>query len=195
MAGIVKTVSWRRLRPQAHARRVTNTLAGPAGMPAQHADSSALRGGGSAAADGPIARVVAASLATGLLGAAALTLGLFGGAPEHVITGSALLAFAAGWGLLAVLSSRLTSRPQRWALGPAAALAVVGAGLLALAPGGVALTAGGWFWAPQPLRLAAWTPARARATLPGRARVWLLYPVLAAMALGAVGGGYQSVRV
>jgi len=164
-------------------------------MPAEHADSSALHGGGSAAPDGPIARVVAASLATGLLGAAALTLGLFGGAPEHVITGSALLAFAAGWGLLAVLSSRLTSRPQRWALVPAAALAVVGAGLLALAPGDVALTAAGWFWPPLLLALAAWIAVRARATLPGRARVWLLYPVLAAMALGAVGGGYQSVRV
>src|SRR3954470_9406741 len=135
MADIVKTVSWRRRGAGAHAQSVTRTLARPAGMPAEHADSSAVPGGGSAAPDGPIARVVAASLAIGLLGAAALTLGLFGGAPEHVITGSARLASAGAWALLAVLSSRLTSRPQRWALVPAAALAGVGAGLLALAPG------------------------------------------------------------
>ena len=44
----------------------------------------------------PVWRVVGGSLATGFLGAIVLTLGVFGGAAEHVITGSALLAFAAG---------------------------------------------------------------------------------------------------
>ena len=196
MAGIVKTVSWRRRRPRAHARRVTRTLARPAGTPAEHDNGSAVPGGEVAAADGgPIARVVAASLATGVFGAAALTLGVFGGAPEHVITGSALLAFAVGWALLAVLSSRLTSRPQRWARVPAAALAVVGTGLVVLAPGDDALTAAGWVWPPLLLVLAGWIAVRARQTLPGRARSWLLYPVLGAMAVGAVGGGYQTVRV
>jgi hypothetical protein len=39
---------------------------------------------------GPIGRIVAASLVVGLLGAVALTLVAFGGTPEPVITGSAL---------------------------------------------------------------------------------------------------------
>jgi pimeloyl-ACP methyl ester carboxylesterase len=141
-----------------------------------------------------LARVVAASLATGPLGAATLTLGVFGGAPEHVITGSALLAFALGWALLALLSSRWTSWPQRWAMVPAAALATVGAGLLLLAPGDGALTAAGWAWPPLLLALTGWIVVQVRRALPGRARTWLLYPVLAAMAVSAVGGGYQTVR-
>jgi len=102
---------------------MTRTLARPAGAPAEHDNASAFPGCKVAAADGgPIARVVAASLLTAVFGAAALTLGVFGGAPEHVITGSALLAFAVSWALLAVLSSRLTSPrsvgpgcpPPRW---------------------------------------------------------------------------------
>src|SRR4051812_28674840 len=148
MADIVKTVSWCRRGGGAHARSMTRILARPAGMPAQYDDAPIASGSESAVADGPIARVVLASLATGALGAAALTLGFFGGAAEHIITGSALVAFAVGWALLAVLSSRLTSRPQRWALVPATALGVVGAGLLVLAPGDDALTAAGWVWPP-----------------------------------------------
>ena len=64
----------------------------------------------------------------GLLGALALTLVVFAGAPEHLITGSALLALAFGWTMLAVLSIHLTSQPQRWALVPAALMAVTGLG-------------------------------------------------------------------
>ena len=61
----------------------------------------------------------------------------FAGAPEHVITGSALLAFAAGWAMLAVLSARLTSQPQRWARVPAAAMAAAEpTSLFALPPEG-----------------------------------------------------------
>ena len=75
---------------------------------------------------GPIGRIIAGSLATGLLGAVLCTLVVFAGAAEHVITGSALLAFAFGWAMLAVLSTRLTSQPQRWALVPAALMAVTG---------------------------------------------------------------------
>src|SRR3712207_5319153 len=84
---------------------------------------------------GPVRRIIAASLATGLVGALALTMVVFGGEREHVITGSALLAFAFGWALLAVLSARLTDQPQRWAWAPAAGMAATGLGLLILAPG------------------------------------------------------------
>ena len=48
--------------------------------------------------------------------AAVLSLIVFAGADEPVITGSALLGFAAGWAMLAVLSARMTD--------PAAAVGV-----------------------------------------------------------------------
>lgn len=141
---------------------------------------------------GPIGRVVAGSLATGLLGAAFVTLVVVGGAAGHVVTGSALLAFAAGWAMLAVLSTRLTDQPQRWALVPAALMAGTGLGLLVLAPGNDALTAAGWVWPPAMFVLAAWMGVRLRRALVGRSR-WLLYPVLGLIAAGAVGGMVESV--
>ena len=49
------------------------------------------------------------------------------GPQEHVITGSVLLAFAAAWAMLAVLSQRWTDQPQRWAFVPAAFMALAGA--------------------------------------------------------------------
>src|SRR5262245_24936374 len=83
--------------------------------------------GGDATSTGPIAWIVAGSAATGLVGALLLTLVVFAGATEHAITGSALLGFATGWTMLAVLSMRFTRQPQRWAVVPAAGMAVVGA--------------------------------------------------------------------
>ncbi|MEO8362470.1 MAG: alpha/beta hydrolase, partial [Vicinamibacteria bacterium] len=67
-----------------------------------------------------IGPVVAASLTAGLVAAAVLVLGPFGGAQEHVITGVTLLAFAFGWAMLAALSILCTDQPQRWAIAPAA---------------------------------------------------------------------------
>src|SRR5919199_941714 len=128
---------------------------------------------------GPIARIVAASVATGLVGALVLTLGVFGGAAEHVITGSALLAFAAGWTMLAVLSIRMTNQPQRWALVPAAAMGVVGAALVLFAPGDKALRFMGWVWPIPVLALAGWIALGSRRHLQSRTRPWLLYPIAA----------------
>ena len=91
-----------------------------------------------------LAWVVAGSVVVGPLVAAALTLGVAAGAPEHVITGTGLLGLSSGWAALAVGSSTLTGRPQRWATVPAVALGGVGAALLVLAPGDGALTAAGW---------------------------------------------------
>src|SRR5690349_2494708 len=76
---------------------------------------------------GPIARVVAGSVAVGLVGALLLTLVVFAGAKEHVISGVALLAFALGWAMLGVLSTRLTIQPQRWTFFVAAHMAAAGA--------------------------------------------------------------------
>jgi hypothetical protein len=144
---------------------------------------------------GPIRRIVAASLATGLVGALALTMVVFGGEREHVITGSALLAFAFGWALLAVLTIRMTSQPQRWALVPAAGMAVTGLGLLVLAPGDGALTAAGWVWPPALLALAIWMGFRVRRSLAAGSGRWALYPVVAVMAAAAVGGAVETVAL
>ena len=78
---------------------------------------------------GPFQRIVVGSLAFGAVAAAGLTLGVFPGAVEHVTTGVALLAFAAGWAVLAALTTRMTNRPQRWAYVPAAFLAAAGLAL------------------------------------------------------------------
>ena len=106
-----------------------------------------------------------------------LTLGVFGGAAEHVISGSALLAFAGGWAMLAVLSSRFTSQPQRWARVPAAFMAVAGLALLVAQPDDQALNTAGWVWPPVVVALAVWMVVQLRrslrrpsslAALPGR---------------------------
>ena len=143
---------------------------------------------------GPIWRVVGGSLLTGLLGALVLTLGVFAGAPEHVISGSALLAFAFGWAMLAVLSTRFTSQPQRWALVPAAFMAVVGLVLLVFSPGDHSLNPAGWVWPLLVLALAVWMFVQVRRSLAGRVR-WLLYPVIGILAVASVGGMYERVAL
>jgi pimeloyl-ACP methyl ester carboxylesterase len=142
----------------------------------------------------PIAPIVAGSVATGLVGALFLMLVVFAGAAEHAITGSALLAFAVGWATLAILSIRLTSQPQRWAFVPAAYMGVVGVALLLFAPGDDALRVMGWIWPAPVLALAVWIALGSRRHLESRTRAWLLYPIVAFLALSAVGGGYQTVR-
>jgi len=134
----------------------------------------------------PIWRVVGGSIAAGFFGAIALTVGVFGGAAEHVVSGSALLAFAGGWALLAILSARCTSQPQRWARVPAIVMAVAGLILLIAQPGDQALDAAGWVWPPIGFALAAWMIIELRRSLRGRVR-WLLYPVIVSLALGSVG--------
>jgi pimeloyl-ACP methyl ester carboxylesterase len=116
---------------------------------------------------------------------------VFGGAAEHVISGSALLAFAGGWAMLAVLSARFTSQPQRWARVPAASMAAAGLTLLIAQPGDQALNAAGWVWPPIVFALAVWMVVHLRRSLHGRVR-WLLYPVVGSLALGSVGGMYET---
>jgi pimeloyl-ACP methyl ester carboxylesterase len=139
----------------------------------------------------PVWRVVGGSLAAGLVGAIVLTLGVFGGASEHVISGSALLAFAAGWAMLALLSTRFTSQPQSWARVPAAFMAAAGVALLIAQPDDRALNTAGWVWPPVVIALAVWLIIQVRRNLTGRVR-WLIYPVIASLAIGAVGGMYET---
>src|SRR3954469_11841124 len=138
--------------------------------------------------------VVAGSLIAGLAAAVALVAGPLAGGGEAVITGGLLLGFAAGWALLAVLSARFTDRPQRWAAVPAAAMGITATGLIALAPGASTLSALGWVWPPLLLVLVTWMILRARRRPASRLQPWLLYPIFAALALTAIGGGYETLR-
>ena len=142
-------------------------------------------------ARGHIGRVVAGSLTGGLLGALALVLVLFAGAPEHVITGSALLAFAASWFALAALSQRCTDQPQRWAFVPAVFMAVSGTAVLVFAPTDNEF---GWIWPPVVLTLAVWMVVHARRDLHSHTRIWMVYPVCFTLALACVGGVYETYR-
>ncbi|MBV8961015.1 MAG: alpha/beta hydrolase [Actinobacteria bacterium] len=116
---------------------------------------------------------------------------VFVGAPEHIITGVALLAFAGGWAALAELSARRTDQPQRWARVPAAVMAAAGFLILLVAPTG---NQAGWIWPPAIAALAAWMAVQARHSLHSHARAWVLYPVFAALLLSAVGGAYETYR-
>jgi pimeloyl-ACP methyl ester carboxylesterase len=144
---------------------------------------------------GHIGRIVVGSLAAGLAAALVLVLFVFAGAAEAVVTGSAMLAFGFGWAMLAALSVWRTDQPQRWALVPAAYFAVVGAALLLFSPGDGVLSLLGWAWPPLLLALLVWTVVRARRHLRSRTRPLMLYPVLAVLALVAVGGAVEAVAV
>ena len=140
-----------------------------------------------------IGRIVAGSMAAGLVVAVALVAAPFIPARAHVLTGVVLLGFAVGWALLAVLSVQFTDHPQRWAAAPAAFLTV--AGFVSLLGADTAVGhAFRWMWPPLLLVLAVWSITRARRRTPRRARRWLVYPLLAGLALSAIGGGYETVR-
>src|SRR3954447_6327393 len=143
---------------------------------------------------GPMFRTVLASLLTGAVSAAVLTLLVFPGAREHTTTGLALLAFAAGWAMLDLLTTRFTNQPQRWARIPAVVMGVTGVVLIALAPGNDGLTASGWVWPPVLFALTTWMVVQLRRAMTGRAR-WLLYPVLTGLALASIGGMVETVAL
>ncbi len=137
--------------------------------------------------------VVAISVVVGLATATAFAVVAFAGGEEHVITGTAMLAFALGWALLAACSARWTDQPQRWAAVPAGFMGLVGACLVLFAPGADVLQALGWVWPPALLTLVAWMTIHARRQLRSRTRQWLLYPVFGLLALASFGGVYETV--
>src|SRR5215218_6310841 len=141
---------------------------------------------------GHLGLIVSASLPTGLVAALALVAAPFIPAKENVLTGVVLLAFALGWALLAVLSTRFSTRPQRWAAAPAVFFAV--AGLVSLLGSETVRDVFGWVWPPALLALVVWMIIRVRRQVRSRAARWLLYPVLAVLMVAAVGGGYETVR-
>jgi pimeloyl-ACP methyl ester carboxylesterase len=106
-------------------------------------------------------------------------------------TAMVLIGFSLGWALLAVLSTRFTEQPQRWAVAPAIFMGLSGA-LVLLAPEDV-VDALGWLWPPALLILVVWVWTRARHELHSRTRVWLLNPVLIILVICAIGGAYETI--
>jgi pimeloyl-ACP methyl ester carboxylesterase len=143
---------------------------------------------------GPMARIIAGSLAAGAMSALVLTLVIFAGGTESIITGSTLMTFGLGWTLIAALTVRHTNRPQRWTAVPAVAMGAAGLALLAFTPENAAMTQLSWVWPPVALALAVWMFVQLRRTLSGRGR-WLLTPVVAVLGLAAVGATYENITL
>jgi pimeloyl-ACP methyl ester carboxylesterase len=143
---------------------------------------------------GHIGWIVTSSLLGSLVLALLLTLLVFGGAAEPVITGVALLAFASGWALLAWLSGRRTEQPQPWAFVPAILMGVLGLGHLVFRPSDAILRGFGWVWPIALAGLTIWMIVQSRRSLHNWSRRAVLYPVLAVLLLAAVGGGYETIR-
>jgi pimeloyl-ACP methyl ester carboxylesterase len=140
---------------------------------------------------GHIGWVVAGSLATGLVAAVVLALAPFIPAEETAVTGAVLCGFALGWAMLAVLSVRFTDQPQRWAAAPALVMGV--GGLLLVSFGAPVDQVLNWVWPPAMLGLAVWMIVCVHRQLQSRGGRWLLYPVIAVLALASIGGGYQTL--
>jgi pimeloyl-ACP methyl ester carboxylesterase len=93
--------------------------------------------------------------------------------------------------MLAWLTTRLTTSPQRWAYVPATLMAASGATLLVVDPGEPTMSRLAWVWAPALVVLAVWVQMRTRRSVPGRRRL-LIYPVTLAMLLAGLSGLYHA---
>ena len=138
-----------------------------------------------------VGTVVAGSLAAGFAAAVILPFLPVGTVDVNFSTAMVLFGFALGWALLAVLSTRFTDQPQRWAVAPAIFMALSGV-LVLVAPDSV-VDALGWVWPPALVVLVVWVWTRARRELHSRTRAWLLNPVLVILVLLALGGGYETI--
>jgi pimeloyl-ACP methyl ester carboxylesterase len=131
-------------------------------------------------------------LAAGLVAALLLVAAPFVAAEDSEVTGAVLCGFAFGWAMLAVLSVRFTDQPQRWAAAPAFFMGL--GGLLLVVFGSGVDGALSWVWPPALLALVIWMAVRVHRQLRSRSRRWLVYPVIAILALASIGGGYETVR-
>ena len=142
---------------------------------------------------GHVGLVVLGSIAGGLILGLTLTLGVFGGGRENVITGAALIALAFGMLMLFELARRRTDQPQPWALVPALGIGVVGLALVVLGPSDRVLGWLGWVWPVLLLLVVVWSVRGARRSLHNWSRRALLYPAFAILALIALGGAFETV--
>lgn len=143
---------------------------------------------------GHVGLIVASSLIGGFVLGLVLVVLPFGGAQEHVIMGTALVSWALGWALLAVLTTRWTDQPQRWALVPAALMAITGASLLMFKPDANAFNVLGWIWPPAFIALAIWMAIQVRnylRSVPGRL---MLYPLFVAFVIVGLAGSYETIQ-
>jgi pimeloyl-ACP methyl ester carboxylesterase len=177
---------------QTHPRRPVRQPAAPSSPTAPPAASTRPPARPYPGPRGHIGWIVAGSLATGLVAALLLVAAPFIPAKESNLTGAVLCGFALGWAMLAVLSVRLTDQPQRWAAAPALLMGL--GGLLLVGFGASAHEVLTWVWPPAMLALAVWMIVRVHRRLRSRSRRWLLYPVIAVLALTSIGGGYETVR-
>src|SRR5437016_3699248 len=143
---------------------------------------------------GHISLIVAGSLMTGFVVSIVLVVGPFGGVRVHVIMGTALLGWALGWALLAVLSMRWSDQPQRWAVVPAALMALAGASLLLFRPDANAMNLLGWIWPLALIALAVWMTVQARRDLRSLARRLVLYPLFGGLVVAGVAGSYETIQ-
>src|SRR2546427_13302595 len=143
---------------------------------------------------GRVVLIVAGSMFSGLVVALVLVVGPFGGAQEHVIMGTALLGWALGWALLAVLSMRWSDQPQRWAVVPAALMALAGASLLLFTPDADAMNLLGWIWPLALIALAVWMTVQARRDLRSLARRLVLYPLFGGLVVAGGAGSYETIQ-
>lgn len=135
---------------------------------------------------------IAGSLIVGAALALLSLLGLASTGSEPLITGSILLAFGAGWALMALLSARFSAQPQSWTMVPALTLGAIGLGLIAFQPGPAVIDLLGWVWPPAIMVLAIWMVIQVRRELHGRGR-WLVVPMIATLLTFAIGGGLATV--
>ncbi len=136
--------------------------------------------------------IVAISLATGLVTALVFAALPFVPVDESALTGAVLCGFALGWVALWLLSTRLTDRPQWWALAPSVFMGV--GGLLLVAFGSPVREALSWVWPPALFLLVIWMLHRTRRDMRSRSGRVQLYLVFAILASSAIGGGYETVR-
>src|SRR5437868_15136513 len=143
---------------------------------------------------GRVGLIVVGSLITGFVVALVLVIGPFGGAQEHVIMGTALLGWALGWALLAMLSTRWSNQAHRWAIVPAALMAVAGACLLIFTPDANAMNLLGWIWPLALLALAVWMTVQAGRSLRSITRPLILSPLCVGRGIAGVGGGDEPIQ-
>ena len=134
--------------------------------------------------------MVAGSLTAGIVAALLLVVAPVAPAEGDAVLGVVLCGFAFGWAMLAALLARFTDQPQLWAIVPA--LVMGAGGLVLLTLGSSALL--DWLWPPVLLTLVIWMAVRIHRDLRSRRGRWLLYPVLAVLAVVSVGGGYETVQ-
>ena len=139
----------------------------------------------------PVPAILVSILAGALLAVVLLLITAQDGS-EPMVTGSVLVAFGLGWGLMAYLTSRFSGQPQRWMYVPAAALAGVGLLLVLIQPGPSLMDLLGWVWPVALAVLAVWMFLQLRRHLLGRGR-WLVGALIVALLLIAVAGGLTTV--